>query len=162
MTPPATPKIAPGTSWRRFWKPTSLLNWPRGLRSSPTSSSGRCLHGWHYKPGETRGPRYIGKFITKYVWGGLPANVVEEIKLRNPANEKGQRPKKMFQFLTDETGIPHLDWQISTVTTLMRASQDKEQFEELHGRAFQKETQMRLPYNDPKHDGEQATGGPRS
>ena len=111
------------------------------------------LHGWNYQPGVTRGPRYIGKFINKYVWGCLPPGVLEEIKKRNPNNERGQRPKKLFQFLTDETGVPHLDWQISTVTTLMRAAEDKPQFEELHGRAFQltTQTQMRLqlPPSEP-------------
>lgn len=110
------------------------------------------LHGWHYQPGNTRGPRYIGKFIMKYVWGGLPKEVVGEVKRRNPANERGQRPKKLFQFLTGETGIPHLDWQISTVTTLMRAAQDKDQFDELFGRAFHREAQMRLEFPaPPKH-----------
>ena len=104
------------------------------------------LHGWEYLPGITRGPRYIGKFIMKYVWGGLPPAVVEEIQSRNPNNERGQRPKKLFQFLTDETGVPHLDWQISTVTTLMRASQDKAQFDELYSRAFQKEIQLRFNF----------------
>jgi hypothetical protein len=94
------------------------------------------LHGWPYKVGITRGPRYVGKFIMKYVWGGLPKDVVDEIKRRNPNDEHGRRPKKLFQFLTDETGIPHLDWQISSITTLMRASTDKEQFEELFARAF--------------------------
>jgi hypothetical protein len=65
--------------------------------------------------------------------------------------KRGQRPKKVFQVLTDETGIPHLDWQISTITTLMRASADKEQFTELHARAFQlavPPAQMRLPLPD--------------
>jgi len=111
------------------------------------------LHGWPYKPGETRGPRYIGKFIMKFVWGGLPRGVVEEIKRRNPNNEKGQRRKKLFQFLTDDTGIPHLDWQISAVTTLMRAAQDKAQFEELFGRAFDRPAQLRLPLSTTETSG---------
>src|SRR3954470_17592458 len=98
-----------------------------------------------YQPGLTRGPRYIGKFIMKYVWGGLPKAAVDKIKQRNPPNDRGRRPKKFAQFLTDETGIPHLDWQVSTVTTLMRGSQDKPQFEEIYSRAFDRETQMRLP-----------------
>jgi hypothetical protein len=104
------------------------------------------LHGWDYKPGETRGPRYIGKFIMKYIYGGLPPAAVDELKHKSPTNEKGQRKTKLFQFLTGETGVPHLDWQISSVTNLMRASEDKAQFEELHARAFEKETQLRLPY----------------
>lgn len=107
------------------------------------------LHGWPYKPGETRGPRYIGKFIMKYVYGGLPQNAVDELKTKSPNNEKGQRPKKLFQFLTEDTGIPHLDWQVATISTLMRASQDKVQFEELHGRAFEKQVQLPLPYPKP-------------
>jgi hypothetical protein len=108
------------------------------------------LHGWEYKPGVTRGPRYVGKFIMEYVWGGLPKEVVDKIKELNPNNEKGQRKRKLFQFLTDETGIPHLDWQISTVSTLMRAAIDKEQFKELYGRAFSKQlqTQMRLTFTE--------------
>lgn len=110
------------------------------------------LHGWDYKPGVTRGPRYVGKFIMTYVWGGLPKEVVQKIKELNPNNDKGQRKRKLFQFLTDETGIPHLDWQISTVTTLMRAAIDKEQFKELYGRAFNKQiqAQMRLFSDRPK------------
>ena len=110
------------------------------------------LHGWNYRPGVTRGPRYIGKFIMKYVWGGLPKDVVDRIKQLNPTNEKGQRPKKLFQFLTGETGIPHLDWQISTVTTLMRGSRDRGQFTEIYGRAFQKPTQMMLTFEDKPDD----------
>ena len=105
------------------------------------------LHGWHYRPGVTQGPRYIGKFITKYVWGGLPKEVVDEIRSRNPIKEGGRRAKKLFQFLSEETGIPHLDWQIASVTTLMRAATDKSQFDELFNRAFtfDKPVQLLLP-----------------
>jgi hypothetical protein len=110
------------------------------------------LHGWTYKPGVTRGPRYVGKFIMEYVWGGLPKEVVAKIKELNPPNDKGQRKRKLFQFLTDETGIPHLDWQISTVTMLMRVAIDKDQFKELYSRGFSKQiqTQMRIAFTEPK------------
>lgn len=34
------------------------------------------LHGWKYQPGNTQGPRYVGKWINKYVYDMLPAEVV--------------------------------------------------------------------------------------
>lgn len=107
------------------------------------------LYNWNYNPKDTRTPRYMGKFIMKYVYGGLPPAVVDRLKTESPNNANGQRPRKLFQFLTDETGIPHLDLQITTVTTLMRASIDKDQFEALYGRAFAKEVQQRLPFASP-------------
>lgn len=51
---------------------------------------------------------------------------------------------KHHQFLTVDTGSKHLDRQVSTVTTLMRISDTKEQFERLFERAFPP-LQPRLP-----------------
>jgi hypothetical protein len=107
------------------------------------------LQGWEYKPGETRGPRYVGKLIMKYVYDQLPPGVVDELKARNPPDGRWQRKNKLYKFLTEHTGIPHLDWQISTVTTLMRGAADKAQFEEIYSRAFEKEVQLRLPLTVP-------------
>jgi hypothetical protein len=105
------------------------------------------LHKWPYKPGgATQGPRYIAKFINKYVYEPLPPGVLTELKKKNPiVNERSQRRYKLFQFLTGETGIPALDKQIGQVTMLMRISDSKTEFEDHFNKAYAPYYQNRLP-----------------
>ena len=103
------------------------------------------LHNWEYKPENAKkGPRYVGKLIKKYVYEELPPGVLDELHRINPPNEKGQRRHKHFQYLTADTGNPHLDKQITVVTTLMRIAGNKAEFQRLFGRAFPK-AQIELP-----------------
>jgi hypothetical protein len=86
---------------------------------------------------------YCGKVINKYIYEQLPPGVLDELRRLNPRTERGYRTNKHFQFLTADTGNPHLDRQISTVTTLLRIANSKAEFEDLFDRAFA--PQMRLP-----------------
>lgn len=94
------------------------------------------LQGWEYKPGTSKRSQYVGKLINKYIYDELPEGAHEELARLNPKNERGYRRNKFHQYLTADTGIPHLDKQISTVTTLMRIARDKREFEDLFERAF--------------------------
>lgn len=102
------------------------------------------LQGWEYRPGTSRRTPHVGKLVNKYVYEQLPDGVLDELRRRNPRTENGNRQHKHFQFLTGSTGHPHLDRQISTVTTLMRIAQSKAEFKELFDRAFPP-PQERLP-----------------
>ncbi len=102
------------------------------------------LHGWEYKPETVKRPQYIGKLINKYVYEKLPLGVLGELRRKNPVTEKGYRKYRHFQFLTADTGNPHLDRQIMVVTTLMQAATDKNAFEEMFSRVFDKEYQLKL------------------
>lgn len=102
------------------------------------------LHGWDYKDGKTTTPRYVGKFINKYIYEQLPPGVLPELQRKNPS-EKGQRKHKHSQYLTEQTGIPVLDKQISNVTMLMRIAREKKEFADLFDRAYAKYYQNRLP-----------------
>jgi hypothetical protein len=103
------------------------------------------LHGWEYKPGTLRHPQYTGKFITKYVYEPLPPGVLEEMKTRLPKNEKGNRRAKLWQTLSTDTGIPHLDKQIDDIFLMMRlADGNKAEFERSFEKIFGKQLQLRL------------------
>jgi len=104
--------------------------------------------GWDYKPGQTRHSPYMGKFINKYVFEALPPGVLDELKRRLPKNEHGHRRAKLWQLLTVDTGIPHLDRQLTADITIMQLSENKEQFEENWDKLFGK--QQRLPLIVPK------------
>lgn len=103
------------------------------------------LQSWEYKPGSAKRTPYVGKLINRYVYDQLPPGVLDELRLRNPVMEGGYRRYRHHQFLTPDTGHPHLDKQISIVMTLMRISSDKGEFEELFAKAFKGEVQQRLP-----------------
>ncbi|MFJ4210718.1 P63C domain-containing protein [Paenarthrobacter sp. NPDC089675] len=94
------------------------------------------LHGWAYKPGTSKRTSYAGRLVNKYIYEQLPKVVHEEIKRKNPRNERGNRAHKHHQFLTEGTGVTALDRQISTVTTLMRIAENKHQFEDLFDKAY--------------------------
>lgn len=111
------------------------------------------LYQWQYIPGNTHSPRYIGKLINKWIYEELPPGILPALQEKNPVTEKGYRKYKNFQFLTEPTGEPHLDRQIMVVTTLMRISGTKEEFERNFNKAFGKPYQDELPLDEKNDDG---------
>jgi len=102
------------------------------------------LLGWKYEPGQTKHSPYMGKFINKYVFEALPPGVLDELKARLPKNEKGNRRAKLWQLLTIDTGIPHLDRQLTADVTLMQIADKKEDFEHNWDKLFGKQRQLAL------------------
>ncbi len=100
------------------------------------------IHGWPYMPGNRRMSQYVGRFINKYVYEPLPPGVLEKLQELNPITEKGWRATQNHRFLTD-TGNIHLDRQITSTTTTMALSDDKEQFKDNFARVHR----MKLPEN---------------
>lgn len=93
------------------------------------------LQGWEYKEGNAARPGYVGTLINRYVYERLPPGVLDELRKKNPP-VNGRRQFKHFQFLTEQTGHPHLDKQIASVTTLMRAARNKGEFSDMFLRAY--------------------------
>ena len=120
----------------------SLAPWVQKFPHSFFREAYRLL-GWEYKTGQTKHSPYMGKFINKYVFDALPPGVLDELKARLPKNEHGNRRAKLWQLLTVDTGIPHLDRQLTADLTLMQISESKQQFEDHWDKLFGK--QPRLP-----------------
>lgn len=95
------------------------------------------LQGWAYTDKQTKHPQYVGKLINQYIYDRLPPGVHEKLREVNPVVD-GRRKRKHFQHLTEHTGIPHLDKQITAVTTLLAVSDDKAMFETLLRKRFPK------------------------
>jgi hypothetical protein len=103
------------------------------------------IHGWPYRPGMAKRTPYVGKLINKYVYEQLPPGVLAELRQKNPVTDTGHRKHRHYQFLTGDTGIPHLDKQIASITMLMRISDDPKEFEDNFKKAFAPVYQQRLP-----------------
>jgi len=106
------------------------------------------LHNWEYREG-MKSPRYLGKLINKTIYEPMPPGVLDELRKVNPPGESGYRRYRHHQFLTLDTGHPHLDKQIVAVTTLIRISKDKNQFWRHFDEAFpRRPQQMDFGYQD--------------
>ena len=84
------------------------------------------LRGWSYvnlggKPPFKR-PILVGKLTNDIVYDRLAPGVLDELKRKNPKDEKGHRKHKLFQWLTDDIGHPKLREHLVAVITLMKAS----------------------------------------
>jgi hypothetical protein len=108
------------------------------------------IYGWEYKSGNTQSPRYVGKFINKYIYEPLLPNILPRLQTVNPTNNKGQRARKHFQHLSDGLGDPHVDKQIAVVTSLLRLSDNPQEFDSLYQRACGKGYQPSFNFADPQ------------
>ena len=100
------------------------------------------VRDWPYKPGNNARNGYIGKLTRALIYDPLPKGVREELERRNPyLSERKGRKHLHHQLLTENVGEPHLEKQITSVTTLLRISDNWEEFLKHFGKAF------------PPHDG---------
>jgi hypothetical protein len=95
------------------------------------------VRGWTYKPGSNARNAYIGKLTKALIYDPLPPGVIEELERKNPYDPSKKRRKHLHhRLLTGNVGHPHLEKQIVSVTTLLRVSDDWNDFARHFGKAF--------------------------
>jgi len=91
------------------------------------------LYGWKYDPKNGKRTPYLGRFTNKYVYEQMPPGVLEALRKKNP-----DRKVRHHQFLTDHTGVPHLDKHLMKLITIMELSGKikdfNKNFEKIFGR----------------------------
>ena len=100
------------------------------------------LRGWQYRPISVKRPKYVGKLTNELIYEKLPQGVLAELRSKNPVTPKGYRRYRHFQFLTEDIGNPHLEKQVASVTTLMKASNNWATFNRLFNRVFGMQGEM--------------------
>lgn len=105
------------------------------------------LKKWSYK-GNPK-PGIVGKITKEIVYDMLPPGVIDELQNKNPVIESsGRRKYKHHQYLTQETGAPHLDKHLLQLVTLMKISDTWKQFEKLFKRAFNIPDQIEFDFEN--------------
>lgn len=79
------------------------------------------MRGWDWENIHKR-PAVVGQWINDIVYKRLGPGVLEELKIRNPKNEKGYKPKKDHQFLSEDLGKPKLKEHLAAIEALGRAT----------------------------------------
>lgn len=100
------------------------------------------LWGWQYSPPSVKRPLYVGKLTNQLIYNNLPRGVLPKLKRITPIDSKGRYRARLHQSLTDELGVPHLEKQLTSTTTLMRVSPNKSHFLRLFRRAFGKQLEF--------------------
>ncbi len=115
-----------------------LLPWQKRFPLSFYEQLYRVM-GWDYDAASTARTAYVGHLTNKLIYEKLPPGVLDDLKKRNPINAATKRRRhKHHQLLTDEIGHPHLQNQLMSVTTLLRATPpgNWRLFEQLFNQAF--------------------------
>lgn len=107
------------------------------------------LRGWTWRGMKINRPSVVGHYTNDLVYDRLAPGILEELQRRNPKDEKGNRPVKHHQWLTEDVGNPALAQHLYATIGFMKASTSWDQFYRLIQRAFpKKNTNMLLPYSD--------------
>ena len=94
------------------------------------------LRGWDFTvSGIKKRPSIVGKYTNTFIYEELPKGVLEELKKRTPKNESGDYSARFHQSLTSDTGYIALKFQLNSVTSLMEAADDWEDFIRLFNKA---------------------------
>ena len=107
------------------------------------------LKGWQWNGISLNRPSVVGHYTNDLVYARLAPKVLDELRKRNPPDEKGRRKVKHHQWLTEDVGHPALAQHLHAVIGLMRAAANWPQFHRMLERAFPKpgETPM-LPFKE--------------
>ena len=119
----------------QFYISEELLPWSRTFPEEYYRQAFRLL-GWTFDSTTTKRGRALMKWTEMYVYDKLPPGVYNEIKHKNPANEKGKRRYKNFQWLSGDIGNEHLKKQVIETTTIMKLSRNKRHFKKNFALAF--------------------------
>lgn len=87
------------------------------------------LNGWNFTIGDIKKrPGVIGHWTNSLVYDRLPKGVTEELKSRTPKSKEGNYTARFHQSLSLEIGEPHLEKQLVSVITLMKISDNWNDF----------------------------------
>ncbi len=106
------------------------------------------MKGWTWKEATSKKPQVVGHYINDLVYSRIGPNVLSELKLRNPKNEKGNRKGTHTRLISTDYGHPKLKEHIASLIALGRASgYSWNSFYKLVDRAFPK-------FPEPPKEGE--------
>lgn len=86
------------------------------------------LRGLEYPVGSVRRPQYFGNLTNEIVYRRLAPGVLEELKQVTERDDEGRAKSRYHQRLTQNIGYPKLREHLGSVVTLMRLSEDWDDF----------------------------------
>lgn len=108
------------------------------------------LRGWEWKGRKNNPPQVVAHYTNDFVYERLLPGVREELERRMPRDDQGKKKGKLHQLFTEDVGHPALAQHLHAVVTLMKASQNWNQFKAMLDQALPKRGEtLSLPFTDP-------------
>jgi hypothetical protein len=107
------------------------------------------IRGLEYPKDTVKKPQYFGHLTNDIIYKRLAPSVLDELKKVTPRDNKGRHKHQLHRRLTDDIGHPKLREHIASVVTVMKLSDNYDQFLSMLNRAHPRygET-VPLPFND--------------
>lgn len=96
------------------------------------------LKGWTLNELSQRRPGVVGKYTNDIVYARLAPSLLRELQRVNPKNDRGHRPARHHQWLTEDVGHPALAQHLYAVVGFMRVATTWDEFYRMLERAFPK------------------------
>lgn len=96
------------------------------------------MKGWSWHDALSgKKPQVVGRYINDIVYDRLAPMILDELRIRNPTNDKGNRKGKHHQLLTSDIGHPKLQEHLAAVMGIQRiAGNNWRRFIEMMDKAF--------------------------
>jgi hypothetical protein len=78
------------------------------------------LKGWVWPGMQVNRYSVVAHYTRDLVYERLAPGLLKELEVRSPTNEKGERPNKLFQWLSDEIGNPMLSQHLYSLIMFQR------------------------------------------
>jgi len=88
------------------------------------------LWGWKWPGGKpsNRRTHAAARLTNNLIYDRLAPGVRKKLDEKSPKDKKGRRKNKLFQWLSDDYGLPALREHLAKVVTLEQVSEGKEEF----------------------------------
>lgn len=80
------------------------------------------LRGWEWRGVQVKKPGAVAGYTNDIIYERLAPGILDELRKRNPKDEKGRRKSKHHQWLTEDIGHPALAQHMHGVIMLMKTS----------------------------------------
>lgn len=112
------------------------------------------LNGWNFTIGDIKKrPGVIGHWTNNLIYKKLPKGVLENLKENTPKSKDGNYTARFHQSLSMDIGEPHLEKQLVSVITIMKISDNWEDFIFNFQKAYgQQELFDKRSFKKPKDD----------
>jgi P63C domain len=112
------------------------------------------IRGWPWPGMQKNRYSVVSYYVRDLVYDRLGPGVLEELESKSPKNEKGYRPNRLHQWLTDDVGDPMLAQHLHSIMMFQRLAIANgygwQRFIRMVDQAMpRKGTTLQLPLNDP-------------
>ncbi len=81
------------------------------------------MKGWNWSfASKGKKPQVVGHYINNFVYSRLAPRILEELRIRNPKDEKGKRKGKFPQWIDPDFGHPKLKEHLTVLTAFAKAA----------------------------------------